>query len=74
MQELKEDYCVEEYLSMIEKIIDSLDENKGTLEDAVSLYEDGVKMINDCKKALSKAEARVKIINEQNGIEDIENL
>ena len=49
----------EESLFELEKIINRLESGECSLEESISLFENGVKYTNDCRNALEKAEKKI---------------
>lgn len=54
----------EESMEELEKIVNTLEEGECSLDEAVKLFEKGVKISNDCSTALDKAEQKIKILTE----------
>ena len=50
----------EQSLSRLEKIVDSLEQGEVPLENAISLYEEGIELSKQCMETLSKAELKIK--------------
>ena len=61
MKKTKNDF--ETNLKMLEEIIAKLETGEETLENSVSLYEEGVKLGNVCKEMLEKAEQKITVID-----------
>lgn len=59
---VKLDYTFEEALKRIEEILRALEEKDLELEKALSLYEEGLMLINYCEEKLKQARLRVDII------------
>lgn len=57
----------EECLQRLEKIVDDLEKGNVPLEQAVKLFEEGVKLSNSCRQELEAAEGKVEILLKQNG-------
>ena len=55
----------EQRLERLEKLADSLREGNIPLEDAVSLFEEGMKLSRSLEKDLSKVERRVEILTRE---------
>jgi exodeoxyribonuclease VII small subunit len=55
---------VEETLSRLEEIVNSLDKDELTLEESLALFEEGVKLADLLKKRLEESELRVKQVLE----------
>lgn len=56
----------EKSLSMLEEIIHKLESGNCTLDESISLFEQGMKHMADCRTALGDAEKRIKDL-EENG-------
>lgn len=54
----------EESLLQLEKIIAKLESGECSLEESITLFEDGVKYTNLCRNALEKAEKRILTLTE----------
>jgi len=52
----------EEQLAELEKIVEQLEHGDLTLEQSVSLFEQGVHLSNACKVQLSSAESRIQVL------------
>jgi len=48
----------------LEKIVEALEKGECNLDDAVKLFENGVKLSKECHEALDKAEQKIKILTE----------
>ena len=57
----------EECLQRLEKIVDELEKGNVPLEQAVKLFEEGVRLSNSCREELEAAEGKVEILLKQNG-------
>ena len=57
----------EESLQRLEKVVDELEKGEIPLEKALSLFEEGMKLSNSCRKELETAEGKVEILLKQNG-------
>ena len=55
----------EECLQRLEKIVDQLEKGEVPLEQALALFEEGVKLSNDCRSELESAEGKVEILLKQ---------
>ena len=55
----------EECLQKLEKIVDQLEKGEVPLEQAIALFEEGVKLSNDCRSELDAAEGKVEILLKQ---------
>jgi exodeoxyribonuclease VII small subunit len=57
----------EECLQRLEKIVDELEKSEIPLENALALFEEGIRLSNSCRKELEDAEGKVEILLKQNG-------
>jgi exodeoxyribonuclease VII small subunit len=57
----------EECLQRLEKIVEELEKGNVPLEQAIKLFEEGVKLSNSCKQELEAAEGKVEILLKQDG-------
>ena len=57
----------EQSLSRLEKIVDSLEQGEVPLENAISLYEEGIELSKQCMETLSKAELKIKKLTKDGG-------
>jgi exodeoxyribonuclease VII small subunit len=53
------DRSFEETLDRLEEIVEQLEEDPPSLDDALDAYEEGVALANDCLSRLDEAEQRV---------------
>lgn len=54
----------EKSLSELEKIISKLEIGECTLEESITLFEQGIKYTNECRKALEKAQKKIVSLTE----------
>ncbi len=57
----------EECLQRLEKLVEELEKGNVPLEQAIRLFEEGVKLSNSCRQELEAAEGKVEILLKQNG-------
>lgn len=57
-------------MARIGEIVESLEDSDLPLEKSIDLYEEGMKLIKETRTYLSEAEKRIKIINEEDKIEE----
>lgn len=62
-----EPFDFERALGRIEAIVQALEEGRGGLDESLSLYEEGVKLLRRCHGLLRKAEQRIELLS---GIDD----
>ncbi|MBN2363671.1 exodeoxyribonuclease VII small subunit [candidate division WOR-3 bacterium] len=60
----------EKMMSRIGEIVDSLEDPNLPLEKSIDLYEEGMKLIKKTRSYLFEAEKRIKIITEEDKIEE----
>ena len=70
MAEKKKEIAFEEAIERLEKIVATLENGKAPLDESLRAFEEGVALINICKKQLDEAEQKVKILTEQGGKKD----
>ncbi len=59
MARKNESQSFEKSLSELEQIVSTLEQGDISLEDSLNAFEKGVKLSNDCQKALKSAEQKV---------------
>lgn len=52
----------EQSIEELEKIVSTLEKGECSLDEAVKLFEKGVKLSNECNSVLDKAEQKIKIL------------
>ncbi len=57
----------EECLERLEKIVGELEKGDIPLEKSLALFEEGMRLSNNCRKELEQAEGKVEILLKQNG-------
>ncbi|EAQ65191.1 exodeoxyribonuclease VII, small subunit [Marinomonas sp. MED121] len=62
----------EDNLVELDNIVNQLESNQLSLEDALKAFEKGVKLSKDCQSVLTQAEQKVQILLEQQGNESLE--
>lgn len=62
----------EKALQELSILVESMEQGKISLEDALKKFEQGVKLTRECQTALKAAEQKVSILLEKNGKESIE--
>ena len=51
-------------LERLEEIVANLEEEDISVEDALKLYEEGVRLVKSCRKKLSEVEKKIELITE----------
>ncbi len=64
MTDNQEKLTFEQALEKLEDIVAAVEQGKVSLEESIEKYEQGMKLINDCRKMLDQAEQRVQKINQ----------
>jgi exodeoxyribonuclease VII small subunit len=59
---------LEHYLQRLQEIAESLEQGEVPLDDAVDLYEEGIKLSKECAEKLKAAELKIKKLSK--GIEE----
>lgn len=54
-------------LQRLEEIVDEMEKGNVPLEQALKLFEEGLKLSSSCRKELEEAEGKVEILLRQNG-------
>lgn len=57
----------ENKLNELEKIVSKLENSEISLDEAIELFENGVKLSDDCRKLLETAERKIKTLTECEG-------
>jgi exodeoxyribonuclease VII small subunit len=61
----------EESIHQLNHIVESLETGNLKLEDALSQYEKAISLVRHCQTTLDKAEQRIKILNDNNQLEEM---
>jgi len=59
--------CFETALKDLEDIVAKLESGECTLDESITLFEQGMKNINDCRTALKAAEKKIVTLSELEG-------
>lgn len=62
---------IEESLAEVSEIVKKLESEETTLEDAFSLYEQGVQKVAQCNKVLEDIEKKIMVLNEDGTLEEM---
>ena len=57
---------LEKMFKKLEGILDKLESSEIDIDEMVQLYEKGMKLTQECKQTIEKAEQKIKVINENN--------
>ena len=57
----------DEALNRLEEIVDVLESGEQPLEQSLSLFQEGIKLVKDCNTKLENIEASIKILVNENG-------
>jgi len=55
----KNEWTFEEAISRLEKIVESIEQGKIGLEDSIKHFEEGMSLIQRCRRILSEAELKI---------------
>lgn len=63
----------ENAIARLEQIVRALESGSAPLDDALSLFEEGVRLVKLCNDKLTGAEARIKLLTQTpNGLEEVD--
>lgn len=62
----------EDSINELEEIVEKLEKGDCPLDEAVKLFEKGVKISNECHKTLNEAEQKIKILTETDVKNEVE--
>ena len=63
---ITEDFDFEKAMARLQTLSDALESGKLSLEDSIGGFEEGMKLVKQCRKALEQAEARiVKLVRDE---------
>ena len=65
-EEIKERLNFEEALKKLTSIVEKLESDEVSLEDSITLFEEGVKLSKLCSTTLENAELRIEQVNKTN--------
>lgn len=57
------DLTIEEVLTLLDKVIDQLENGEGSLEEAFENYESGMKMVKSCNDKIERIEKQVLVLS-----------
>lgn len=57
----------EQALEQLEELVEQMESGELTLEESLKSFEDGIKLTRDCQAALTQAEQKVQLLQEENG-------
>ena len=61
---------LEQSFEKLEQIIGNLENGDVSLEDSFKLYNEGIKLIQNCNQQLDKVEKKIVVLNQKEGDED----
>ncbi len=61
---------LEQSFEKLEQIIGNLENGDVSLEDSFKLYNEGMKLIQNCNQQLDKGEKKIVVLNQKEGDED----
>ena len=61
-------------LRELEQLVDSLEQGDLSLEDSLLKFERGIKLARQCQQSLDQAEQRVRVLVEQSGESQLQDL
>jgi exodeoxyribonuclease VII small subunit len=66
------DLDFESALGELEALVEQMETGELSLEDSLNAFERGVKLTRHCQSALQQAELKVKVLSENNTLEDLD--
>lgn len=63
-------HTLEQSFEKLEQIIGNLENGDVSLEDSFKLYNEGMKLIQNCNQQLDKVEKKIVVLNQKEGDED----
>ena len=57
----------EQALAALEALVEKMEEGDLSLEESLTAFEQGVKLTQDCQRALGEAQQRVQVLMQQDG-------
>jgi exodeoxyribonuclease VII small subunit len=66
------DVSFETALVELESLVERMEAGDLSLEDSLAAFERGVKLTRHCQSALKNAELKVKVLTEENALEDLD--
>ncbi len=54
-------------LARLEEVVGKLEEGKLTLEEALALFEEGIRLTRTCNEKLEEAEGKIKLLMQEEG-------
>ncbi|MDE1461818.1 exodeoxyribonuclease VII small subunit [Spartinivicinus poritis] len=72
MARKKASISFEKSLTELETLVEQLESGELSLEDSLQAFEQGIKLTRECQQALTKAEQKVNVLLEKNGLQTIE--
>ncbi len=73
MSDKKNDFNFEEKLRELEQLVTRMEDGNLGLEESLEAFENGVKLVKECQRALEAAEQKVKVLTSaEGGTEDLE--
>ena len=62
---------IEESLAEVSEIVKKLESEETTLEDAFSIYEQGIQKVAQCNKVIEEIEKKILVLNEDGSLEEM---
>ena len=68
MSEVKNEITFEQAMTRLEQIVRALEGGNVPLEDLISLFDEGTKLVKLCTERLDKAEEKVRLLQMKDGV------
>ena len=64
----KQSFHFEQSLAELESLVEKMESGEMTLEESLKAFEQGIKYTRDCQQALDKAQQKVQLLIQKNGV------
>lgn len=71
-KDAQNEISLEEKLTLVDEIIEKLEDGNISLEDAFNEYSKGVKLVGECNASIDRVEKKVKLLMDGGMLEDFE--
>lgn len=68
MSEVKNEMTFESAMARLEQIVRALEGGNVPLEDLINLFDEGTKLVKLCTERLDKAEEKVRLLQQKDGV------
>jgi len=64
----KQSFHFEQSLAELESLVEKMESGEMSLEESLKAFEQGIKYTRDCQQALDKAQQKVQLLIQKNGV------